>query len=358
MGKNSQISNIQKEFEKEYSPLFEVLKFFSPGTSIRLALEDIKRAEMGALIVLDKEGLYNLLEGGFRINCKFSSQKLVELAKMDGAIVLSKDMKKILYANTLLVPSIDISTKETGTRHKAAERTAKQLGTMVIAVSERKKKITLFYGDEQYTLDSPSEILRRATETLQILEKQVDIFNDSLLNLNILELMSLVSADDVTSFLQRAEIIINISNTIKKYLVELGKEGNIVSLRLKELTKNVNSEKDLVLKDYLGDKANKIRDILGKMDFDSILDMNNMLNVIFGKNYEHSVYPKGYRLLNKTRLSEEDISLLVNSFGHLDKIISADEEVLLRLFNSLQKVELFSKEIKKMKDKVSSGKKF
>ena len=74
--------------------LFEVLKVFSPGTAIRTALDDILRARMGALIVVDKEGLFGIVEGGFRVNCRFSAQRLVELAKMDGAIILSKDFKR------------------------------------------------------------------------------------------------------------------------------------------------------------------------------------------------------------------------------------------------------------------------
>jgi len=47
---------------------------------------------------------------------------------MDGAIILSKDLKKILYANALLVPDTSIPTAETGTRHKTADRVAKQTG--------------------------------------------------------------------------------------------------------------------------------------------------------------------------------------------------------------------------------------
>ncbi|VVB79940.1 DNA integrity scanning protein DisA [uncultured archaeon] len=128
------------------------LKIFAPGTAIRTALDDLLRANMGALIVVDKEGLLKIVDGGFRVNCKFSAQRLVELAKMDGALILSEDLKKILYANTLLVPSAKIKTRETGTRHKAGERTSKQFKTIVIAISERKRKITLYYGDERYVL--------------------------------------------------------------------------------------------------------------------------------------------------------------------------------------------------------------
>ena len=128
----------KKDLEKDF---LEFLKMISPGTSIRSALDDLLNAHMGALIVFENEPAKNVIEKGFKINAKFSQQKLVELSKMDGAIILSNDGKKILYANTLLFPSVEISTKETGTRHKAAERTAKQTGAIIIAVSERKNKI-------------------------------------------------------------------------------------------------------------------------------------------------------------------------------------------------------------------------
>ncbi|GAH85094.1 unnamed protein product, partial [marine sediment metagenome] len=155
-----------------------------------------------------------------RINAKFSHQRLVELAKMDGAIILSKDIKKILYANTLLSPSQEIITKETGIRHKAAERTAKQANTIVIAVSERRNKISLYYKDASYELERSSEILRRAAETLQILEKQREIFNDALDNLNLQELRRVVTVNDVSGILQRLEIIKRISGVVRRYLIE------------------------------------------------------------------------------------------------------------------------------------------
>ncbi|MEK6840399.1 MAG: DNA integrity scanning diadenylate cyclase DisA, partial [Nanoarchaeota archaeon] len=248
--------------EEKLLTMLDVLKIFSPGTAIRTALDDILRARMGALIVVEKEGLLEIVEGGFKVNCRFTAQNLVELAKMDGAIILSKDLKKILYANTLLTPSSKTPTKETGTRHKAAERTARQFGTIVIAISERKNKITLFLKDEAHFLENTSEILRRAAENLQILEKQKEIFNDLISHLNVLEMTSLTTTRDVCSVLQTMENMRRISENVKRYLIELGKEGTIVSMRLKELTKNLAKERDFLLKDYFGQKSLKADELL------------------------------------------------------------------------------------------------
>jgi len=337
--------------------LIEVLKKLAPGTSIRTALDDIMRARMGALIVVDKEGVLNLVEGGFRVNCKFSSQKLVELAKMDGAIVLSDDLKKIFYANALLAPNVNIKSKETGTRHQAAERTSKQTGAIVIAVSERKNKITLYYGDLRYVLEQSSEVLRRATETLQILEKQKEIFKDLMINLNILEINNLTTTNDVCGVLQRIEMIKRISDIVRRCLVELGKEGIIVSMRLKELVKGLNNDKDMILRDYFGSKALKIESILRNMNFDFLLEVSNISRVLFEELHEKSISPRGVRILSKTNLLEKDVKLLINHFGTLDKVFDADRDDLTKVLKNEDLVDSLRADLESLREKILVGKK-
>lgn len=93
----------------------EILKLIAPGTPIREGLENILRAKTGALLLItdNSQILKEVVDGGFTINEEYSSSKLYELAKMDGAIVLSGDLKKIVYANAQLIPSRDIITSET-----------------------------------------------------------------------------------------------------------------------------------------------------------------------------------------------------------------------------------------------------
>jgi len=203
--------------EKEKS-FMDFIKMISPGTPIRSVIDDLIRSDLGALIVLDTPYLHeqNIPEGGFRINCRFTPQKLFELCKMDGAIILSPDLKRILYANVLLNPDTTIHTNETGTRHKAAERTAKQARTVVITVSERRKKTTLYHSTSRYYLKSSEEILREISSTLQILEKQRELFNEQISELNILEMSELVSVSDVCSLIQRPEMILKISEGKQK----------------------------------------------------------------------------------------------------------------------------------------------
>ncbi len=343
--------NKQKELD-----LVNLLKLFSPGTSIRTALDDIMRARMGALIAVDKEGFSNIVEGGFRVNSKFSSQRLVELAKMDGAIILSKDLKKILFVNTLLSPDIRILTKETGTRHKAAERTAKQMKTIVIAVSERKNKITLYCGDIRYELGESSEILRRATETLQILEKQKEVFNDLLINLNILEINDLVTINDICDVLQRIEMIKRISDIVRRYLVELGKEGIIVSMRLKELTKNLNKEREMILKDYLKSKYSKAGLILENMNLDFLLETPNISRLLFEELHDKPIYSNGMRILNKINLLEKDAKSLINNFKTLSKIFNTDKDSLIKIFKNEKMTNSLIEDLNNLREKIMAGK--
>ena len=346
----------KKESLEEKKNIIDVLKIFSPGTAIRTALDDILHAGMGALIVFEKEGLYSVIDGGFRINCKFSPSKLVELSKMDGAIVVSADLKKILYANTLLSPSVKIATKETGTRHKAAERTAKQFQTIVIAVSERRRKISLYFGNESHYLEETSEILRRAAETLQILEKQKDIFDELLSHLNVLEITNLTTMSDVCGVLQTAEIIRRISENVKRYLIELGKEGIIVSMRLRELIKNLNKERESIIKDYFSSARTKKDDMLKSMNFDFLLETSNILRFLFGELHDKPISSKGMRILSKTNLLKKDVKILLNMFKTPDKLFNVDKESLTAIFKNENFVDSLFDEIKNLKEKILMGK--
>ncbi|MEM3091984.1 MAG: DNA integrity scanning diadenylate cyclase DisA [Candidatus Pacearchaeota archaeon] len=343
--------------KEEEINILDILRFVAPGTALRTALDDILRAELGAIIVFEKKGLSKIISGGFKIDCNFSSQKLVELAKMDGAIILSEDLKKILYANTLLSPDTTIPTKETGTRHINAERTAKQFKTVVIAVSERRNKITLYYGDESFHLEETSEILRRAAETLQILEKQREIFDELLSHLNVLEITNLTTMSDVCNVLQTIEIIRRISENAKRYLVELGKEGTIVSMRLKELTKDLNKNRMSILNDYFNEKTKEKDSILKNMNFDLLLENQNVINLLFEETHDSPISSKGIRILRKTNLSESDIELLLQNFKTLDEIFNLDKDSLKKIFKNDDHINFLMNEIKVLKEKILMGKK-
>lgn len=332
----------------------EILKKLSSGTGLREGLDNIVNSEMGALIVISNLNTNNIFQGGFKINCKFTSKRLMELAKMDGAIILSDDFKKIIYANTLLTPNKNLTTNETGTRHQAAERTAKQTRAMVIAVSERIGKITIYYGNSKYVLQDTDELLRRATETMQILEKQREVFDELIANMNLLEINNMVSVGDVCSILERLEMIRKMSNIINEYIIELGKDGIILRMRMREITKGIEKTEDFIMKDYFL-KPLKARQFFDGLSFDGLLDLEHIGNVLFSRSLETSIIPKGYRILSKTHLSKEEIEGLVRHLKNLEDIFGASKDLVRKIIKD--NPDKLQKELNNLRDHIIVGKK-
>lgn len=341
------------EEEKQLSKL-DILKKLSPGSGLREGLDDILNGGMGALIAVSNSNSSNIFEGGFKVNCKFSPKRLAELAKMDGAIIVSNDFKKILFANTLLVPDRSFDTSETGTRHQAAERTAKQIKGLVIAVSERRKVITAYYANARYVLQNTEDLLRRATETLRILEKQREVFDELLTNLNILEVTNLVSIADISTILQRIEMIRKMADIINEYIVELGKDGIIVRMRMREVAKGIEKEKDLIIMDYIAEPE-KVRNFFDNLSFEGLLDSENIARLLFGEPSEIRITPKGYRILSKTSLSDNELNNLIVNFKNFDGILNADTEELKSILKSF--TEGFQSELLKLKEQIMVGRK-
>ena len=341
---------------KEKSKLnkLDILKKLSPGTGLREGLNDVVNSRMGAIILISNPESLNVFEGGFKVNCKFTPKRLAELAKMDGGIVISEDFKKILYVNTLFVPDRSFSTSETGTRHQAAERVAKQTNSLVITVSERKGTITVYYGNSRYVLQNTEDLLRRATETLRILEKQREVFDELLINLNILEVTNLVSIADICTILQRLEMIRKMSEIINEYIVELGREGIIVRMRISEVTKGVDKMQEAIMKDYLQTPI-KAKQFFENLSFSGLLDAENIAHLLFGDSHETKISPKGYRILNKMNLNDTEVKELIDFFKSLNGVLEANEVLLQKILKN--RTQSFKEEFSKLREQIMVGKK-
>jgi len=355
LGKKNLIEVPKLRIEEKDKPLtkIEVLRKLSSGTALREGLNDIVNSGRGSLIVISNMMSEKVFQGGFKVNCKFTSKRLAELAKMDGAIILSEDFKKILCANTMLIPDSSLGSIETGIRHQSAERTAKQINGLVIAVSERKGEITAYYGNFKYVLQHTEDLLRRATETLQILEKQREIFNELLINLNVLEITNLVSIADISRILQRIEMMRKMINIINEYILELGKEGIIVRLRMKEITRGLESEEALIIKDYF--LKSRARQFFDSLNFEELLDLENISKFLFKDSLDKGIVSRGYRILGKTSLTRGEIENLIDSFDNLDGILSAEEEALEEVLKD--RVIDFRNEINHLREQIMVGKK-
>jgi diadenylate cyclase len=303
-----------------------VLKLIVPGTTFRSALDGALKVGKGALIVIDNGNMFGLFEGGFRINTNFTPQKLIELTKMDGAIVLSKDTKKINYANVLLTPNSKIKTNETGTRHKAAERTAKQAGTLAIAISERRSVITIYYKDIRYSLITTDELLRKTNEHIQLLEKQRELFDSYSEKLIKMDLKNYFNLSQAIQVIQKGKLIQKIASDLRRYSIELGKEGTLLRIRLKEILSGVEKETDLITRDYAKLEPEQTKLVMSALSYEEILDENVICQILGYENPNVNDSIPGWHILMKTSLTENEAELVVRKAEKWETIENADEQ--------------------------------
>ncbi|HEY5524599.1 MAG TPA: DNA integrity scanning diadenylate cyclase DisA [Clostridium sp.] len=313
----------------------KILKILSPGTALREGLENILRAKTGGLIVLsDSEEIMKMADGGFIINSEYTAAYIYELAKMDGAIILSKDLKKIISANIQLLPEAYIPTFETGTRHRTAHRVAKQTGNIVIAISQRRTMITVYKGDIKYVLRESSVILEKANQAIQALDKYVVVLERVINNLNLLEFQDLTTLFDVVTAAQRTEMVMRIVEEIKIYILELGNEGRLISMQLNELVRHIERDGILLIRDYIqdGEEVNDVYKGVQKLSQSELLDLGTIARAMgYGgiSLIETLISPKGYRLLSKVpKLPSTVIENVINQFKDLSSIIEAEIEDL------------------------------
>ena len=321
-------------FNKEDSEKESILKLIAPGTKIREGVENILKAKTGALIVIgDSKEVLDIVDGGFRIDVDYSPSKLYELAKMDGAIVLSTDLKKILWANTQLIPSSSVATSETGTRHRTAERTAKQTGELVISVSQRRNIITLFKGNFRYVLEDTSKVITKANQALQTVEKYKKVFDNKLNILNEYEFNDIVTLENVIVAIQRAEMVMKVADEVKNAIYELGEEGILLQMQLEELIGDLETEELLIVKDYMVPNKkitpDNILEEIHTITHDDLMKTQIIARLLgYGDfdNYEEvGVFTKGYRVLNKIpRVPNNIVENLVKTFKSFQHILMAD----------------------------------
>lgn len=315
--------------------LMKVLEIMAPGTPLREGLENVLKAKTGGLIyVCNLDEIGKMADGGFYINSDYTPANLYELAKMDGAIVLSSDFKKILYCNTQLLPDPSIPTNETGTRHRTAERVAKQTGKLIIAISQRRNVITVYKGNLKYVLKDTNIILTKANQAIQTLARYKSVLDEAVANISALEFEDLVTVYDVVTTIQRNEMVVRIMDEIERYICELGNEGRLVSMQLEDLADNVEDEGIMLIRDYVEESrdSSEVIRLIKNLSAEELVEIpalckilgyspDSMLDII--------VTPRGFRLLNKIpRLPVVVIENLVKTFGNFKNILGASIEEL------------------------------
>ncbi|MHB8893804.1 MAG: DNA integrity scanning diadenylate cyclase DisA [Candidatus Geothermincolia bacterium] len=319
--------------------LIGVLSRVAPGTELREAIDRILQAGSGALIVIGGiTGLRHIMSGGFNIDTEFSAPRLFELAKMDGAVVLSQDLKTIYSANVHLVPESSIVTHEAGMRHRTAERVARgHKDAFVIAISEKMNTVSIYVDEDHFTLENIPLVLAKADQALQTLSRYKSRLDKEYSHLNMLEVEDMVTLRDVIKVMERNEMVVRIAEEVRFQVSELGKDGRLVSLQLNELMVGVEKLQRHLSKDYYvprdGRGPESVVSDLGNLSPDELTDDATVARVLGFKSsaelMNKLVRPRGYRVLSMIPgIPSSVVDKVVARFDNLKNVMRASPALL------------------------------
>jgi diadenylate cyclase len=318
--------------------LLEAIERVAPGTELRQGIDDIIRARSGALIVIGDPGeLEFMFSGGMRLDQPFTPQLLYELAKMDGAIVVDAQLKTLAYANVQLMPDPAIPSAETGTRHRTAERVAKQTGALVVSISQQRETVTLFVGQLRYQLDTIADVLAKTNQAVATVETYRQRLEQVLTRLTALEFQNAVMLDDVLIVLQRAELTTRMAALVERDYLELGSEGRLIRIRLEELMVDVPRAKEAIVFDYQVEDAETTAEgrleRLAELSYQQLLESEELAEVLGYPRtvnpLDYGVTPRGLRvLLQVPRVPEAVAQRVVGDLESLDAILRASSREL------------------------------
>ena len=316
------------------------LRKIAPGTRLREGLDMIISARMGALVIVgDTASIDPLCNGGFAVDTPYTPQRLFELSKMDGAIILDAECDRILRANVHLVPDSTLSTAETGMRHRTAERLSKQTGALAIAISGRRNTVSLYLAGRRTQLDDIEVLLAKANQAIQTLQNYRYRLDEMLERLTLLEFEDLVTLGDVTEVIGRFEMLRRVGREVARFTVQLGTEGRLVRMQSDELSTGVSEALGLVLRDYADEASSRriaqIRERLSEMPSERLFEAEAVaheLGITTAEQAEQHMRPRGYRALAQIpMLPGSVIGRIVERFGALPQIVRASVEELDRV---------------------------
>jgi diadenylate cyclase len=309
----------------------------APGTELRQGIDDIIRSREGALIVIGEPAeLAFLFSGGIQLDQPFTPQLLYELAKMDGAIIVNSPVTKLVRANVQLMPDPTIPSAETGTRHRTAERVAKQTDALVISISQQRETVTLFLGQSRYQLEPIADVLAKTNQALATLETYRARLEQVVTRLTALEFQNAVMLDDVLVTLQRAELTTRMAEEIERACVELGEEGRLIRMQLEELVADVPDSKAALVYDYHADggpeRTREGLEALAALPYNQLLEFELLAVLGYPASVnplDHAVSPRGYRVLSHIpRLPDTVIKRVVATMEGLEGIVRASQREL------------------------------
>lgn len=313
----------------------KLLRRFAPGAPLRIAAELIMQQGTGALVLFGTGPTVDeICTGGFHLtNATFTAQRVAELAKMDGGIVVDDAQGVILRANVHFMPDASLSTAETGTRFRTAERLSKQTGFPVLAVSEESALVAVvFFKNSRFQLQSTTSLLDEANQRLQSLERLRRQFDDAVARLQRYEVDGVVSYREVVRVIQRAAIIRVLSQELEPITAELGDQASVISLQAGDLVEDVDTVADLVNIDYQKRKPRRGSSVYGKLEKlgrDDLFDASLVANALGFVPVDTQVEPRGARMLASIpRLPEPVVDEILRKFGTFAKLRAASADAL------------------------------
>jgi diadenylate cyclase len=327
---------LKEELEsRQDSQIVRALEMVAPGTALRQGIDNILHAHSGGLIVIGEiEDLAFLFSGGIKLDIDYSPEVLYELAKMDGAIVLSANATKIAQVNVQLTPDPTILTLETGTRHRTAERVSKQTDALVVAVSERRQVVSLYVDGIKYILEDIPVVLAKANQGLATLDKYRTRLDQVSTRLTALEFEGGATLHDVLTVLQRAELVTRMAVEIERFIVELGTEGRLIEMQLDETMVGVSQDKAALVHDYLVEDSDEnfatAFDQLVRLLHQDLLDFGLLAELLgFDRKLntlDYPISPRGFRILGRIpRLPRQVVQRIVDEFGGLEELLAATD---------------------------------
>jgi diadenylate cyclase len=259
--------------------------------------------------------------------------RLYELAKMDGALIVSPDLSYIHYANAQLTPDPTLPSQETGLRHLAGHRTAQQTGDLVVVVSERRRIVSLYRGAYgPHVLEDIGVVLSKSDSALATLEKFIRRLRDEARTLTLHEYDGVVTLREVVGAVATFEYSVRIAGEIENYVRELGEEGRLVEMQLEQAFHDVPDQYDALIRDYAAEGVDheKIRSSLHELSNEELSDPVELAQVLgyddAGPLEEFFLKPRGYRQLERVpRLPSRVAEKLIEEFGTLKELLEASE---------------------------------
>ena len=309
--------------------LEEAIRCTAPGTALRNALDMILAGRLGALICIgDTERVLASGNDGFPLNIAFTSNRLFELSKMDGAIVIDEDLTTILRANFHLNPDPSMPTSETGMRHRTAARMSMVTDAIVVSVSERRSHIAIYVRGRSFQLRSASDLGNEVNQLTIAMQTSRDSLDALLSRLTALEFDNYVTLADITRVYGGFELLLQAASQVCSFLPQLGTNDKIVRRQLEQLAGGMEEEYLLAIRDYAANSseedARRIRREFGALSPREMASPARIARILGydDLNEDSVVTPLGLRTLSRSSAVPTDaVENIVSEYGSLQALM-------------------------------------